>query len=127
MNDTLSINSREYLGILKKPSIVICLDGSQKEYLDEASKLNLTPNLDKIIKKGEYLYKDFQRGVNSTLTAILGRMATYSGQKISWDEALSSNIDIVPKNLTSFEDTAPVYPDKNGKYPIPIPGKTKFI
>ena len=55
MNDTLSINSREYLGILKKPSIVICLDGSQKEYLDEASKINLTPNLDQIKKKGEYL------------------------------------------------------------------------
>ena len=79
------------------------------------------------IKKGEYLYKDFRRGVNSTLTAILGRMATYSGQKISWDEALSSNLDIVPNNLTSFEDSAPVYPDKQGKYPIPIPGVTKFI
>ncbi len=55
MTDTLSINNREYPSILKKTSIVICLDGSQKEYLDEASKLNLTPNLDKIIKKGEYL------------------------------------------------------------------------
>ena len=55
MTDTLSINNREYLGILKKTSIVICLDGSQKEYLDEASKLNLTPNLDQITKKGEYL------------------------------------------------------------------------
>ena len=55
MTDTLSINNREYLGILKKPSIVICLDGSQKEYLDEASKINLTPNLDQIKKKGEYL------------------------------------------------------------------------
>jgi len=65
--------------------------------------------------------------VHSTLTAILGRMATYSGQKISWDEALSSNLDIVPNNLTSFEDSAPVYPDKQGKYPIPIPGVTKFI
>ncbi len=55
MTNTLSINNREYNSILKETSIVICLDGSQKEYLDEASKLNLTPNLDKIIKKGEYL------------------------------------------------------------------------
>ena len=55
MTGTLSINNREYLTILKNTSIVICLDGSQKEYLDESSKLNLTPNLDKIIKKGEYL------------------------------------------------------------------------
>ena len=79
------------------------------------------------IKSGKYVYKDFERGINSTLSAILGRMASYSGQKITWDEALSSNLDIVPYNLTSFEDNAPVYPDKNGKYPVPIPGVTKFI
>ena len=40
---------------IRDRSIVICLDGSQKEYLDEASKSNLTPNFDKIIQKGEYL------------------------------------------------------------------------
>ena len=79
------------------------------------------------IKKGEYLFKDFNRGVNSTLTAIMGRMATYSGKVISMEDALLSNLDIVPNNLTSFEDTAPVIPDKNGSYPIPIPGVTKFI
>ena len=79
------------------------------------------------IKKGEYLFKDFNRGVNSTLTAIMGRMATYSGKIISMEDALLSNLDIVPNNLTSFEDTAPVIPDKNGSYPIPIPGVTKFI
>ena len=53
MSKTLTINNREYPRITKKTSIVICLDGSQKEYLDEASKSNLTPNLDKIIQKGE--------------------------------------------------------------------------
>ncbi|MDC0191942.1 phosphonoacetate hydrolase [Alphaproteobacteria bacterium] len=55
MTNTLSINNREYPSILNQTSIVICLDGSQKEYIDEASKLNLTPNLDDIIQKGEYL------------------------------------------------------------------------
>tara|TARA_B100000676_G_scaffold172837_1_gene169835 strand:- start:1559 stop:2803 length:1245 start_codon:yes stop_codon:yes gene_type:complete len=55
MTNTLSINNREYPSILNQASIVICLDGSQKEYMDEASKLNLTPNLDDIIQKGEYL------------------------------------------------------------------------
>ena len=52
MTKSLTINDREYSNIPIKTSIVICLDGSQKEYLDEASKLNLTPNLDKIIQKG---------------------------------------------------------------------------
>ena len=55
MTNTLSINNREYPSILNQTSIVICLDGSQKEYIDEASKLNLTPNLDDIIQKGENL------------------------------------------------------------------------
>ena len=55
MTILLNINNRQYQGIPKKTSVVICLDGSQKEYLDEASKINLMPNLDKIIKKGEYL------------------------------------------------------------------------
>ena len=55
MTKSFSINNREYSSTIKKTSVVICLDGSQKEYLDEASKANLTPNLDKIINKGEYL------------------------------------------------------------------------
>ena len=55
MSDNLEINNREYPNIPIKTAVVICLDGSQKEYLDEASKLNLTPNLDSIIQKGEYM------------------------------------------------------------------------
>ena len=55
MSRIITINNRDYPKITKKTSIVICLDGCQKEYLDEASKSNLTPNLDKIIQKGEYL------------------------------------------------------------------------
>ena len=55
MNDALTINNREYAKKINNTCVVVCLDGSQKEYLDEASKANLTPNLDKIIKKGEYL------------------------------------------------------------------------
>ena len=51
MTKTLNINNREFPNIPKKTSIVVCLDGSQKEYFDEASKSNITPNLDKIIQK----------------------------------------------------------------------------
>ena len=55
MTNPLNINNREYPGIPKTTSIVICLDGSQKEYLAEASNLSLTPKIDSIIKKGENL------------------------------------------------------------------------
>ena len=55
MTSSFIINNREYLSTINNTCVVICLDGSQKEYLDEASNANLTPKLDKIIKKGEYL------------------------------------------------------------------------
>ena len=53
MAQTITINERNYAGLPTSTAIVICLDGSQKEYFEEASKLNLTPNLDKIINTGE--------------------------------------------------------------------------
>ncbi|MEE2876928.1 MAG: Gfo/Idh/MocA family oxidoreductase [Candidatus Neomarinimicrobiota bacterium] len=77
------------------------------------------------IKKGDYRYNDVGMGAESTMTAILGRMATYSGQVISWDEAMASDLDLVPE-LHSFNDRAPVLPDPEGNYPVPVPGKTKF-
>ena len=55
MAQTITINERNYTGMPTSTAIVICLDGSQKEYFEEASKLNLTPNLDKIINTGENL------------------------------------------------------------------------
>ena len=49
------INHREYPIKINKPVVVICLDGSQKEYLDLASQKNLTPNLDQIIANGQFM------------------------------------------------------------------------
>ena len=51
----MNINHREYPLKVNKPVVVICLDGSQKEYLDTASKSGLTPNLDQIILNGEFI------------------------------------------------------------------------
>ena len=55
MSSQIEINERQYPGILSSTAIVICLDGSQKEYFEEASKLNLTPNIDSFKKNGEDL------------------------------------------------------------------------
>ena len=55
----------------------------------------------------------------STMLAIAGRMAAYTGQVISWEAATNSQESIVPEN---FAWDAPV------KVPaIAMPGKTKFI
>ncbi len=78
------------------------------------------------IAKGEYKFADAENGAKATMTAIMGRMATYSGQVLVWDKLLNSGIDIMPKEY-AWNAMPPVVPDANGNYPIAIPGKTKYI
>jgi myo-inositol 2-dehydrogenase/D-chiro-inositol 1-dehydrogenase len=73
------------------------------------------------LRKGD-VYNEVQYGAESTMTAILGRMATYSGKTIKWDEALSKGSDLSPKTY-DFAATPPVVPDKDGFYPVAVPGK----
>jgi predicted dehydrogenase len=68
-------------------------------------------------------YNEAERGATSSLTAILGRMCTYSGKEISWDEAMKSELDLMPSEFT-WEANPKVLPDEHGLYPYAIPGKT---
>jgi myo-inositol 2-dehydrogenase/D-chiro-inositol 1-dehydrogenase len=67
-----------------------------------------------------------ENGANATMTAILGRLATYSGKVVTWDEALASDIDLSPARY-DFEAEPPVLPDAEGRYPVAIPGVTKVV
>jgi myo-inositol 2-dehydrogenase/D-chiro-inositol 1-dehydrogenase len=71
-------------------------------------------------------YNEAFRGAYSTMTSIMGRMATYSGVVIDWKEALNSEISIMPKQF-SWDATPPTVPDEHGFYPIPMPGSTKVV
>lgn len=53
----------------------------------------------------------------STLAAIMGRMAAYTGQVVSWDQAMNSKLNLM-KDPTAF---GPMPTD-----PVPMPGKTKL-
>ena len=64
-------------------------------------------------------------GAYSTLTAVMGRMATYSGKMITAEDALNSNENTMPEVL-GWEAAPPTLPDEDGRYAIPIPGKTRF-
>ncbi|MEM1113532.1 MAG: Gfo/Idh/MocA family oxidoreductase [Pseudomonadota bacterium] len=67
-------------------------------------------------------------GAKSTMTAIMGRMATYSGKRITWDEALGSRQVLVPPSATlSWDGDAPTMPDAQGNYAVPVPGKTRVL
>jgi len=53
----------------------------------------------------------------STLTAIMGRMAGYTGQEITWDQAMKSEETLAPTKLEFGKvDVAP----------IAVPGKTRL-
>ncbi|MCB1062692.1 MAG: dehydrogenase, partial [Verrucomicrobiae bacterium] len=70
-------------------------------------------------------YAEAEHGANATMTAILGRMTNYSGQVVTWDEAMASDQKLVPDDLVDFNSAAPVLPDAEGRYPVAVPGVTK--
>ena len=63
--------------------------------------------------------------MTATLTSIIGRMATYTGKEITWEQAMNSTDFLVPENL-DWNSAPPVSPDQNGRYPIPVPGRYKI-
>jgi predicted dehydrogenase len=65
-------------------------------------------------------------GALSSMTSILGRMCTYSGQKIEWNDALNSQISLQPKEY-NFKTDPPVMPNADGYYAIAVPGLTKVV
>jgi len=67
-----------------------------------------------------------ENGAKSTMTAILGRMATYSGQKLEWDAALASNLSYLPEKM-AWDALPKSLPGPDGMYKIPMPGQTEVI
>jgi len=67
------------------------------------------------IRSGEP-YNEGEYGAHSTMTSIMGRMATYSGKEITWDQALNSEIDLSPNKYAW--DAAPPEPA------VAVPGVT---
>ena len=54
----------------------------------------------------------------STLTAIMARESAYSGQEITWDQIVNSQLDLMPKALG--------FDVKMDPAPLPVPGVYKF-
>ncbi|HEX5470459.1 MAG TPA: Gfo/Idh/MocA family oxidoreductase [Lacipirellulaceae bacterium] len=65
----------------------------------------------KPINNGKYM-------CNSTLIAIMGRMCTYTGQDLTWEQVLNSKERLGPSHYAWTNVPEP---------PVPIPGKTKFL
>lgn len=71
-------------------------------------------NLIAAIRAGSRLNEGV-RVAESTLTAIMGRMSAYTGQEVTWEQALNSKLDLSPPEY-AFGDL-PIRP-------VPEPGRT---
>jgi len=69
-------------------------------------------------------YNEADYGATSTMTAIMGRMATYSGQVVTWDQAINSTLDLSPERY-AWDAEPPVKPGEDGMYACAMPGVTK--
>jgi hypothetical protein len=81
-------------------------------YQQEHNELFQAIRSGKTINQGEQM-------AYSTLMGIMGRMAGYTGKKVTWQQALNSKEDLMPKDL-----------DMKGSLPFPEvarPGKTKLL
>ena len=58
---------------------------------------------------------------NSTLMAIMGRMAAYTGKLLTYDEVMQDETSLAPDGYT-WGSTPPTLPDENGRYKIALPG-----
>lgn len=56
---------------------------------------------------------------SSSLTALMGRMAAYTGQEVTWEQALNSQDHFVPENLT-WDMSLPIRP-------MAVPGQSKLV
>lgn len=101
-----------------RPSIV-----GEKEWKNDAKKDNAPYkqehiDLVKSIRDGKPL-NELKNVAESTLTAIMGRMAAYTGVEVTWEAALNSKLELMPANL-AWDMKLPV-PD------VAMPGKTKLV
>ena len=87
-------------------------DKSRNMYQAEHDEMFAAIRAGKPINNGEYM-------CNSTLMAIMGRMAAYTGKRITWEQAHDSQEVLMP-NLLTWDDEPP-------EHPIAIPGVTKFV
>ena len=95
--------------------------GRQKEH----SELNTFREMFAGMRAGKPI-NDSVAMARSTMLAILGRMTTHSGQRITWEQAFQSKKVLAPKRYT-WDAEPPVLPGPDGRYPHPIPGVTRVL
>jgi myo-inositol 2-dehydrogenase / D-chiro-inositol 1-dehydrogenase len=90
-------------------------DSDPGMYVAEHIALNKAITAGNLINNGKYMSY-------STMLAIMGRMACYTGQKLTWDQAINSKESLTPE---SYEWGPVKLPES--ALAVAMPGKTKFV
>ncbi|MCX7665896.1 MAG: Gfo/Idh/MocA family oxidoreductase [Gemmataceae bacterium] len=76
--------------------------------------------------RNEKAHNEAKRGTEASLATAMGRFAAHTGQVITREKMLEHPIELAPKLDELTKDSKPpVEPDKDGKYPVPEPGRKK--
>jgi predicted dehydrogenase len=70
------------------------------------------------IRAGQVI-NDGVSAANSTMMSIMGRMAAYSGERLSWSDAMASSQDLTPRSGYRWGPLEVA--------PVPMPGVTKVL
>lgn len=90
-------------------------DGEENQmYQTQHDELFASIRLGRPINDGEFM-------TTSTMIAIMGRMAAYTGRKITWEQALNSTESLGPE-INRWEDVPPI-----SSLSVAMPGVTEFV
>jgi len=90
-------------------------NGYQQEHIDQADAM----------RTGKRLH-DGWHSATSSMTAVMGYMATYSGKEIRWDDAVARGKTLFPYDVELTFDTVPpvtIGPDKTYEHAVAVPGE----
>ncbi len=76
-------------------------------YQNELDALFRAIRAGEVINNGDYMVK-------SNAAAVMARMSAYSGQTVTWDQCMNSDLSLVPEDLTMGDFEAE---------PVPVPGE----
>ena len=73
-------------------------------------------------------HNEARRAGEAEVAALMGRMATHTGQYVTWDQAINSKFQFVSDidNMT-MDSPAPIHDGPDGLYACPKPGLTNEI
>ncbi|HLF34314.1 MAG TPA: Gfo/Idh/MocA family oxidoreductase, partial [Cyclobacteriaceae bacterium] len=105
--------------VMGNQAVIQKKDGSSWRFREERNNAYQTEH-EEIIRsiRTDNPVNEARQVAESTLTAIMGREAAYSGQELSWDEAMNSKQDFNLKEYALGDMPLP---------PVAMPGKYKFV